>query len=115
MDIYKETKEDNIDNKRIKKKSIVPKDIPLAEGSSLPFGSKAFSDAWFSWLDYRKEIKKALKPSTIESQFKQFILWGEQKSVDSIKNSITNGWTGLFEPRQQYKKPLTDKDHNNGF
>jgi hypothetical protein len=83
---------------------------------SLPFSSKAFEDAWFKWVDYRKEIKKPLKPTSVDFQWKQFILWGEKKSIDSIEASITNGWTGLFEPRnfsnQNQKQPLTAKDHN---
>ena len=83
---------------------------------SLPFASKAFEDAWFKWIDYRKEIKKPLKPTSVDLQWKQFILWGEKKSIDSIEASITNGWTGLFEPRnfpnQNQKQPLTAQDHN---
>ena len=81
---------------------------------SLPFSSDRFSSAWFSWIDYRKEIKKPMKPTTIDAQWRQFILWGEQKSIDSIKQSITNGWTGLFEPKyNNTKQPLTATDHNN--
>jgi hypothetical protein len=83
---------------------------------SLPFSSKSFEDAWFKWIEYRKEIKKQLKPTSIKLQWKQFILWGEKKSIDSINHSITNGWTGLFEPRnfsnQNQKQPLSAQDHN---
>lgn len=81
--------------------------------SNMPFESKTFSDTWFNWLDYRKQIKKPMKPATIEAQWRQFVLWGEQKSIDSIKQSITNGWTGLFEPKyNNTKQPLTANDHN---
>lgn len=85
-------------------------------GSPLPFSSEAFSKAWFSWIDYRKEIKKPIKQSTIDFQWRQFVLWGEQKSIDSINQSITNGWTGLFETKHSptTKQPLTAKDHD-GF
>ena len=98
----------NIDDKDTKENA------PIV--GSLPFNSERFSKAWFSWVDYRKEIKKPLKKSTLDFQWKQFALWGEQKSIDSINASITNGWTGLFEPRTQpqTKQPLTPKDHN-GF
>lgn len=83
-------------------------------GLALPFSSEQFSKAWFRWVDYRKEIKKTLKQSSVDLQWKQFILWGENKSIDSINQSITNGWTGLFEPKQQtnHKQPLTANDHN---
>ena len=84
-------------------------------GFDMPFKSKEFIDIWFKWVDYRKEIKKPIKKTTIDMAFKQFIVWGEQKSIDSIKISITNGWTGLFEPKNQStKQPLTAKDHD-GF
>jgi hypothetical protein len=81
---------------------------------SLPFSSKTFENAWFKWVDYRKEIKKPLKPTSVDLQWKQMILWGEQKSIDSINQSITNGWTGLFETRNfpNQKQPLTATDHN---
>jgi hypothetical protein len=90
-------------------------DAPIV-GNPLPFSSDKFSKAWFSWIDYRKEIKKPIKQSTIDFQWRQFILWGEQKSIDSINQSITNGWTGLFEPKYttNNKQPLTPTDHN-GF
>ena len=103
-------------NKEDNKEDIDTKDMPIV-GDKLPFESKEFADAWFSWIDYRKEIKKPIKQTTIDMQWKQFISWGEQKSIDSIKTSITNGWTGLFESRNQptQKQPLTAQDHNNGF
>ena len=86
-------------------------------GLPLPFSSEQFSKAWYRWVDYRKEIKKALKQSSVDLQWKQMVLWGEQKSIDSINQSITNGWTGLFETRNfpNQKQPLTATDHNNGF
>ena len=100
-------KEDNIEDKDTRNSAPIVK-------SNMPFESKTFSDTWFNWLDYRKQIKKPMKPATIEAQWRQFILWGEQKSIDSIKQSITNGWTGLFEPKyNNTKQPLTSADHNN--
>lgn len=93
-------------------------EIPWA--SELPFNSKAFSDAWSSWIEYRKEMKKPLKPTTVKAQWKELVKWGEQRSIEAIEASIKNGWQGLFEPRQNSfgkynKKPLNADDHNNGF
>ncbi|CAB5178785.1 Helix-turn-helix domain containing protein [uncultured Caudovirales phage] len=92
---------------------VAMEDLPQG-GLALPFSSEQFSKAWFRWVDYRKEIKKTLKQSSVDLQWKQFILWGENKSIDSINQSITNGWTGLFEPKTQtnHKQPLTANDHN---
>lgn len=88
-------------------------DIPWS--SPLPFDSKDFQDAWKSWVDYRKQIKKPIKQATMEAQWKEFIKWGEQKSIIAIKFSIMNGWQGIFEPARSVggnSKPLTAKDHD---
>jgi hypothetical protein len=91
------------------------KSMPWAEGVEAPFESEAFQKAWMAWIDYRKELKKALKPTTVKAQWKQFAVWGEAKSIKAIEISIKNGWTGLFEPHMnnQYKQyPLQAKDHD---
>lgn len=86
-------------------------------GNPLPFESVEFSKAWFRWVDYRKQIRRALKQPTVDEQWSQFKKWGERKSIDSIRNSIANGWTGLFEGSNytNQKQPLTADDHDNGF
>lgn len=86
--------------------------VPPVFSSALPFESEQFAKAWAAWQDYRKELKKPLKPTTVKAQWKQFILWGERKSIESINMSIQNGWTGLFEPKGATSKPLTAQDHN---
>jgi len=52
---------------------------------------------WQEWVDYRAEIKKKMTQATINKQIK--LLSGrtaeEQQAI--INQSITNGWTGLFE------------------
>jgi hypothetical protein len=83
--------------------------------SPLPFESEAFSKAWMSWIDYRKEIKKPIKESTMKAQWKEFQKWGEQKAIIAIEQSITHGWQGIFEPARSVggnTKPLTAKDHS---
>jgi DNA-binding transcriptional ArsR family regulator len=52
--------------------------------------------SWKEWVDYRKEIKKALKPSTEKKQL-SFLEKNKSDHVQIINNSIQNGWTGLFE------------------
>lgn len=82
----------------------------------LPFGSDTFIASWKSWVAYRKEIKKKLTDSSVQAQFKDFVLWGESKSIASIEQSIKQGWQGLFEPKQVSvkgnTKPLTASDHD---
>ena len=81
----------------------------------LPFNSEAFSKAWQSWIDYRKQIKKPIMEATMNAQWKEFAKWGESKSIISIEMSIKNGWQGLFEPARSQggdTKTLTSKDHS---
>ena len=81
----------------------------------LPFGSEAFIASWKSWVVYRKEMKKKLTDSSVQAQCKEFVLWGEAKSIASIEQSIKQGWQGLFEPKQVFGKGntnvLTARDH----
>ena len=61
----------------------------------------SFKSAWAEWENHRKEIKKKLTPSTVGKQLKKLSAMGEAKAIQSINDSITNGWQGLFEPKQQ--------------
>jgi len=82
----------------------------------LPFGSEAFIASWKSWVAYRKEMKKKLTDSSVQAQFREFALWGEQKSTEAIEQSIKQGWQGLFEPNKKFgakaSKALTSEDHS---
>jgi predicted transcriptional regulator len=51
--------------------------------------------AWSEWVQFRKELKKTLKPSTIKKQIK-FLEENKADHVQIIDQSIMNGWTGLF-------------------
>lgn len=81
--------------------------------SALPFESEEFSKAWARWQDYRKEMKKPLKPKTVEAQWTQFKEWGEAEAIKAIDTSILNGWVGLFRPKNVTTgRTLTAQDHN---
>lgn len=56
-----------------------------------------FRAAWFSWVQYRKEIRHALKPSTVEAQLGQLAPFGSDKAIAMIRQSVEKGWQGLFE------------------
>jgi hypothetical protein len=74
----------------------------------LPFSSEDFKEIWQCWINYRKEIRKPLKPSMINQQFKTFVEWGEAYAIESMKNSIKNGWTGLFFPKDDVASIKSD-------
>lgn len=52
--------------------------------------------AWNQWVEYRKEIKKKLTPSTIKQQIK-LLEKNKDSHIEIIEQSIQNGWTGLFK------------------
>lgn len=74
--------------------------------------------AWAAWEQHRKEKNKALTPTSKRLQLK---LLEENKETHAqiIKNSITNGWTGLFPLKEngfrkpnKYVEPNYDKETN---
>lgn len=77
----------------------------INKGASLPgqefpetLNTEEFKTTWSEWVQFRKETKKALTPSTVSKQLAKLEAWGSAKAVQSIENSISNGWQGLFDP-----------------
>lgn len=56
----------------------------------------SFRAAWGEWVQFRKEIKKRLTPSTVRMQLKNLSEVGEKAAIDAIHKSIEKGWQGLF-------------------
>jgi hypothetical protein len=52
--------------------------------------------AWTKWVEYRKAIKKPLKPVSIETAARKLASYGPDQAA-MVEQSIANGWTGLFE------------------
>jgi len=75
--------------------------------SGLPaeLDTPAFRETWETYLKYRREAKfKKLKAASIEAQWKQFVEWGVDAAIASIKTTIRNQWQGIFEPKQNHGK-----------
>ncbi|GHC04256.1 helix-turn-helix domain-containing protein [Providencia stuartii] len=63
-------------------------------------------EIWFNWIDYRNEIKKPLKTKkTFELQVKFLLQCLEEgySPEEIINQSITNGWQGLFKPKNNHQ------------
>ena len=60
--------------------------------------------AWAAWENHRREKKHKLTPTSIKLQLK-FLAEHQQDHAQIIKNSITNGWTGLFPLKDGQRKP----------
>jgi hypothetical protein len=80
----------------------------------LPHGEKFYA-VWDEWVNFRKEVKKPLTPTSIREQLKFLTELTEDDAITSIKNSIRSGWVGLFPVKQSTNKfsskLLTNKDH----
>lgn len=72
--------------------------------------TSAFTSAWVSWIQHRDEIRKKLTPLAIKKQFEQLEKLGVARAVAAINHSIANGYTGIYEPKDQ--KPVSDFDEN---
>lgn len=70
--------------------------------------SNAFASEWNSWLKYRKSQKKELKGESIQRNFNSLVkLSGrnEETAIAIIDQSISQGWTGLFELKNVTARP----------
>lgn len=66
--------------------------------------------AWIEWEQYRKEKRQKLTPSTAKKQMQFLAGRAGPEAVAIINQSITNGWTGLFELKNNYNngnRPVT--------
>lgn len=61
-------------------------------------------EAIFDWLEYKKEKRQAYKPKGLEVLLKKLKHdcheHGNQYVINSINNSMTNNYVGIFPPRQ---------------
>ena len=80
-----------LDKKRIDKIKVDNETIP----DSLQVDS--FLLVWEEWIQYRKEIKKTLKPTTIKRQLARLNKYRPEVAAEMLAQSIENQWTGIFE------------------
>jgi hypothetical protein len=111
-------------NPRIKKNTKARSHIPEAKGSlkvsfkptfkgvvesgNMPKcldSEHDFGIAWDSWVEFRAEKRKKLTRKMVLSQLKFLSEMGKALAIESIEQSIRNGWQGLFEVKQSgFKK-----------
>lgn len=75
------------------KRNEKPPDFPPS------LNTPVFLEVWNNWIEYRKETKHKLTPSTIKSQLKMLEKFGSNIGSEMINQSIQNGWQGIFELR----------------
>lgn len=78
-----------------KKQKWCPETIDLPESLG-----EVFRPTWIEWCRWRREEKgKQITPTAAKRQLAKLASWGLAAAQTSVDNSITNEWTGLFEPR----------------
>lgn len=65
--------------------------------------------AWSRFLDYRKQLRKTIKPVSIQAAQRKLAGFGADQAA-VVEQSIANGWEGLFALKDQPKK-LEGKGH----
>jgi hypothetical protein len=73
--------------------------IKAQEQTELPdeLDTPEFREVWAEWIQYRIEIKKPMKPLSAKKLLKSLAEGGERKAIESINQSIANGWQGVFD------------------
>jgi uncharacterized protein YdaU (DUF1376 family) len=52
-------------------------------------------DTWNRWIEYRKQIKKPLKPVSLSAAMLELAKFADEQAA-VVQQSIASGWTGLF-------------------
>ncbi|HUS88160.1 MAG TPA: hypothetical protein VMW91_02125 [Desulfosporosinus sp.] len=76
-----------------------------------------FLKVWSDWQMFRKEIKRAIAPSTAKRQLKKLETLGLSDAIATIELSIENGWQGLFPIKATERDNYSDRcviDHKAG-
>lgn len=57
--------------------------------------------AWIQWIEYRRKRKLSTTEQTAELQIANLVTWHAKghDPTQVIANSVSNGWQGLFEPK----------------
>jgi len=80
-------------DKKVKNVKNVNNKVVFPEKLSTP----EFKKSWGDWTDHRREIKKPLTPTTIEKQLEMLNKHTLSEAIAMLNQSMTNGWTGIFE------------------
>ena len=74
----------------------VTKPSKASLATPLPFQTESFAEAWKTWLQHRKEIKKPVTPQSAKMAFTELSQMTEPEAIAAIRFSIKKGWRGIF-------------------
>ena len=71
-----------------------------------PLNTPTFREQWIAYEEYRRENKfRRMRPTTIKAKLAELSEWGEEVAIAQIRQSIGNGWQGIFAPKAFSSKP----------
>lgn len=111
---YQETTQEITQEKTVEKKMKVKFSLEHALSFELPEGVDR--NLWIAYIEMRHAMKKIPTQKAVELAISDLTKWGFEKANQSLKNSITSNWTGLFEPKQAvqtYAKAYQDNRNVN--
>jgi hypothetical protein len=68
-----------------------------------PLDTDAFRAAWADWMAYRQERRlRTLLPRSVSEKLAEMAAWGEPAAIAAVRQSIGNGWQGIFPPDARF-------------
>lgn len=89
-----------IPQSKVKYSTVKKSTVKQLPADAVPFVDKVLK-VWDEWVQFRKEKKAALTPTTIKKQIQFLGGRGDPEIIAILNQSMTNGYTGLFELKQQ--------------
>lgn len=81
----------------------MPQDFVFSLPAAL--NNEQFRRTWEEWIEYRKEKKSRIVPTTAKKQLAELASWGLVKAIEALEASMKNGWLGVFEPGARRSGP----------
>ena len=101
VDIDKNKRDKPLPSKAPSAKADAPAEPPLVFPDWLPI------DAWRDFVEHRKQMRKPMTPNAKRLLIQKLGMF-HAKGIDvaaALNASTTNGWTGVFEPKEQPASP----------
>ncbi|WP_010117385.1 hypothetical protein [Acinetobacter sp. P8-3-8] len=89
-----EITQENISEKKPKNK------FSLDDACKVDLPEGVQRELWIAYVEMRHSMKKPPTQKAIQLALSDLTKWGSEKANQSLKNSITSNWIGLFEPKQ---------------
>jgi hypothetical protein len=61
--------------------------------------TEKFAEAWAEWEKYKREKRQKITPTARQLQLSKLASYGHDAAITSLRESISNGWTGVFPPK----------------